>query len=122
MELKRNEMIELRGDDAFDLPPVRKLKQDVPSRRNSTYSMIKSVFDAHDCIKTVINNNLLTYFEISLIFKCLVESRQSTICKSRKSTVDYLLKTKSRQSTICKSRKVDSRLFVKVEKSTVDYL
>jgi hypothetical protein len=78
MELKRNEMIELRGDDAFYLPAVRKVKQDVPTRWNFTYSMIKSGFD---CIKTIINNNseakrkysdsLSTYFEISLIDKLI---------------------------------------------------
>ena len=43
-------------NDAF-LPPVITLKQDVPTRWNSTYIMLKSVFDAHDSIKVVINGS-----------------------------------------------------------------
>ena len=63
MEMKRNAAQELllnKQNDDIDLPPVRTLKQDVPTRWNSTYLMLKSVFEAHDSITTVINSNAET--------------------------------------------------------------
>ena len=76
MEINRNAAKELLSNDK-ELPPVRKLKQDVPTRWNSTYIMLKSVLDAHDSVKTVINSNsesrkkysdmILNNMEISVI-------------------------------------------------------
>ena len=78
MEINRNAAKELQScSNDKELPPVRKLKQDVPTRWNSTYCMLKSVLDAHDSVKTVINGNaeskkkysdlLLNNIEISVV-------------------------------------------------------
>ena len=59
MECRRNNAQEMqKNNSSSELPPIRKLKQDVPTRWNSTYLMLKSVFDAHDCVKEVVNNNV----------------------------------------------------------------
>ena len=55
MQLNRNAAANLENVDC-EVPPVRTLKQEVPTRWNSTFIMLKSVLDAHDCIKIVLNN------------------------------------------------------------------
>jgi hypothetical protein len=40
-----------------ELPRVTTLKQDVPTRWNSTFIMLESILNSMDCIKMVINNN-----------------------------------------------------------------
>ena len=52
--LNRNVAKESGNDEAKH--PLKTLKQDVPTRWNSTYIMLKSVLDAHDCVKSVINS------------------------------------------------------------------
>ena len=78
MELNRDAAMKINNTSNSDkLPPVRTLKQDVPTRWNSTYIMLQSVNDAYDSIKVVINSSadikkkysdmLLNSFEIGLV-------------------------------------------------------
>ena len=62
MKLNRNMAQSMHASDSEadktkDLPSVKTLKQDVPTRWNSTYIMLQSVFDAHDSVKSVIYSN-----------------------------------------------------------------
>ena len=56
MELRRSAAERLENNDK-ELPKVTTLKQDVPTRWNSTFIMLESILNSHDCIKIVINNN-----------------------------------------------------------------
>ena len=58
MEMNRDAVMKISNTHISDkLPPVRTLKQDVPTRWNSTYIMLKSIIDAFDAIKVVINRS-----------------------------------------------------------------
>ena len=62
MKINRNmaqslQIRENESDKAVELPSVQKLKQDVPTRWNSTYIMLQSVFEAQDSVKSVIYSN-----------------------------------------------------------------
>ena len=55
MQLNRNKAEKTDNNDK-NLPSVATLKQDVPTSWNSTFIMLKTVLDTHDCIKIVLNN------------------------------------------------------------------
>ena len=72
MQLSRTAAKEMRenndnSEKDKELPTVRTFKQDVPTRWNSTFIILKYVFDAHDSIKIVINGNPVVEDLINLL-------------------------------------------------------